>query len=172
MDFVDTRRPNSIIAKNHLSDHPDLPAHVHQGAALQRNKTERVRLQGLQRTLSATERAARPNNNLAVDETTLVYRWKRWMINEGGRQLFFGAFILLHLIAGVFGYLHYQLKDNLTQARATFGAGFTIARTSALLCHIDVIFILLPICRNFISIMRRTPLGTVIPFDKNITFHK
>ena len=33
-------------------------------------------------------------------------------------------------------------------------------------------FILLPVCRNFISILRRTPLNSFIPFDKNITFHK
>ena len=38
--------------------------------------------------------------------------------------------------------------------------------------HFDVAFILLPVCRNFISVMRRTPLGGVIPFDKNITFRK
>ncbi|THU96456.1 hypothetical protein K435DRAFT_892601 [Dendrothele bispora CBS 962.96] len=53
-----------------------------------------------------------------------------------------------------------------------FGLGsVTIARASALLCHINVIFILLPVCGNFISLMRRSPVGTVIPFDKNITFH-
>ena len=38
--------------------------------------------------------------------------------------------------------------------------------------HVDVIFILLPVCRNFISLLRRTPLNDIIPFDKNITFHK
>lgn len=38
--------------------------------------------------------------------------------------------------------------------------------------HIDVIFILLPVCRNFISLLRRTSLNSFIPFDKNITFHK
>ena len=38
--------------------------------------------------------------------------------------------------------------------------------------HVDVIFILLPICRNFISMLRRTPLNQVIPFDKSVTFHK
>jgi NADPH oxidase 2 len=37
---------------------------------------------------------------------------------------------------------------------------------------VDVIFILLPVCRNFISLLRRTPLNDIIPFDKNITFHK
>ena len=47
-----------------------------------------------------------------------------------------------------------------------------IARTAALVLHVDVIFILLPVCRNFISLLRRTPLNDFIPFDKNITFHK
>lgn len=47
-----------------------------------------------------------------------------------------------------------------------------IARTAALVLHVDVIFILLPVCRNFISLLRRTALNDFIPFDKNITFHK
>lgn len=47
-----------------------------------------------------------------------------------------------------------------------------IARTAALILHVDVVFILLPICRNFISLLRCTPLNDIIPFDKNITFHK
>jgi len=47
-----------------------------------------------------------------------------------------------------------------------------IARTAALVLHVDVIFILLPVCRNFVSFLRRTPLNDIIPFDKNITFHK
>jgi NADPH oxidase 2 len=64
------------------------------------------------------------------------------------------------------------MKDNSEGARATFGITFPIARTAALVLHVDVIFILLPVCRNFISILRRTPLNDVIPFDKSITFHK
>jgi predicted ferric reductase len=47
-----------------------------------------------------------------------------------------------------------------------------IARTAALVLYVDVVFILLPVCRNFISLLRRTPLNDVIPFDKAITFHK
>ena len=46
------------------------------------------------------------------------------------------------------------------------------ARTAALILHVDVAFILLPVCRNFVSLLRRTPLNDIIPFDKNITFHK
>jgi NADPH oxidase 2 len=47
-----------------------------------------------------------------------------------------------------------------------------IARSAALVLHVDVALILLPVCRNFISFLRRTSLNTIIPFDKNITFHK
>ncbi|KAF9257679.1 NADPH oxidase isoform 2 [Marasmius fiardii PR-910] len=171
MDLVDSHRPTSIIYNDHLADHPDLRPGAYRGAALQRNKTERYRLQGLQRTITATDRQQQQQ---LIEETqaTFLSKWDLWMINEGGRQLFFAIFIILHILVGALGVVHYQVKDNLNTARKTFGAGFTIARSSALLCHIDVIFILLPVCRNFISIMRRSPLGTVIPFDKNITFHK
>ncbi|KAJ3728688.1 NADPH oxidase [Lentinula raphanica] len=166
MDFMDTRNPNPNFAGHNLEDHPDLkPAG---GAHLQRNKTERVRLQGLQRA-NTTGSLKAP---IEKGSLSFIERWKLWMINEGGNRMFFSVFILLHLLVGALGFTHYTLKDNLVNSRKALGAGFTIARASALLCHVDVIFILLPICRNFISFMRRTPLGTVIPFDKNITFHK
>ncbi|EDR10316.1 NADPH oxidase B [Laccaria bicolor S238N-H82] len=107
-----------------------------------------------------------------VEPKTLREKFSIWMINEGGRQLFFGTWIFLHLLVAVFGFMNYQLKDNLVDARALFGVTFTIARTAALILHIDVIFILLPVCRNFVSLLRRTPLNDIIPFDKNITLHK
>ncbi|KAG4218271.1 hypothetical protein PC116_g33249, partial [Phytophthora cactorum] len=46
-----------------------------------------------------------------------------------------------------------------------------IARSSALVLHVDVAMILLPVCRTFISMARQTPLNGIIQFDKNITFH-
>ena len=30
----------------------------------------------------------------------------------------------------------------------------------------------MPVCRNFISFLRQTPLNDIIPFDKALTFHK
>jgi hypothetical protein len=49
--------------------------------------------------------------------------------------------------------------------------GSVVARGAAQVLHIDVIFILFPVCRNFISLLRRTPLNAIIPFDKNVEFH-
>ncbi|KAJ7632238.1 NADPH oxidase [Roridomyces roridus] len=146
-----------------LDQHPDMDNF--KGASLQRNKTERVRLQGLQRSNTTTAKKA-------TGPLSFGQKVKIWLINEGQRHIFFATFLILHLIVAILGFMHYGLKDNLNTARATFGITFTIARAAALVLHVDVIFILLPVCRNFVSVMRRTPLGTVIPFDKNITLHK
>ncbi|KAI0034788.1 NADPH oxidase [Vararia minispora EC-137] len=152
-----------------MTMHPDLPSYApgEQPSHLQRNKTERRRLQGLQR--SATTVAAK---TLEYKPNGWREKWEKWMINEGGRRVFFFVWVFLHLVVYAFGEVHYTLKDNLTNSNATFGPTFGIARSAALVLHVDVIFILLPVCRNFISILRRTPLNHIIPFDKNITFHK
>ncbi|KAI0315860.1 NADPH oxidase isoform 2 [Amylostereum chailletii] len=151
-----------------LTMHPDLPNYApgDQPSHLQRNQTERRRLQGLQRSNTSGPRSTPYKPSGWQD------KWDRWMINEGGRRIFFFVWIFFHVIAFVFGMIHYRLKDNLVGSNTTFGPTFPIARSAALVLHFDVIFILLPVCRNFISMLRRTPLNHVIPFDKNITFHK
>ena len=64
------------------------------------------------------------------------------------------------------------MQDKLNGARATFALSYPIARSAALVLHLDVGLILFPVCRNLISMLRRTPLNGVVPLDKNITFHK
>ncbi|KAF8805581.1 hypothetical protein BYT27DRAFT_7234265 [Phlegmacium glaucopus] len=108
---------------------------------LQRNRTERKRLQGLQRT--PCKRFVHYGSSLREMEKFNVR-----LINEGGRQTFFAIFLHLLVIA------------------------FAIARSAALVPHVDLAFILLPVCRNFDFYLRRTPLNDQIPFDKNIAFHK
>ncbi|KAF8812829.1 NADPH oxidase B [Phlegmacium glaucopus] len=165
LDFSDGRLPNT---NDTLEQHPDLSDNQPNGAVhLQRNRTERRRLQGLQRTVTNASSTMAPPSDRSVKEKINV-----WRINEGGRQIFFATWILLHLLVIVFGFMNYQLKDNLVNARALFGITYPIARTAALVLHVDVAFILLPVCRNFVSYLRRSPLNDVIPFDKNITFHK
>ncbi|KAJ7143696.1 NADPH oxidase [Mycena epipterygia] len=134
----------------------------------QRNKTERYRLQGLQTSIA-------PKGRLRHDPTRpmkLGEKISLWLINDGRQRVFFAVFIFLHVLVAAFGFVHYGLKDNLDTARATYGITFTIARAAALVLHVDVVFILLPVCRNFITLMRRTPLAEIIPFEKNITLHK
>ncbi|KAJ1301338.1 hypothetical protein OPQ81_003738 [Rhizoctonia solani] len=160
LDFAD-RDPSSEA-------HPDVPQ-----SSLRRNKTERGRLQGLMRINSTT---GIPTIGIRDTPSGVFAAWKakwdHWMVNDGGRQLFFGVYILLHLLVFGLGFVHYDLKDNSVGARSLFGITFPIARTAALVLHVDAAFILLPVCRNFISMLRVSPLGDIIPFDKNITFHK
>lgn len=96
----------------------------------------------------------------------------RWMVNEGYRRLFVLVFLILHIMVFVFGMMNYGLTEKSIGSRATFGLTFPIARSAALVLHVDIALILFPVCRNLISMLRRTPLNGIIPFDKNITFHK
>ncbi|KIW84286.1 hypothetical protein Z517_03536 [Fonsecaea pedrosoi CBS 271.37] len=128
---------------------------------------ERSRSTPLMRMLLSGEVSGEEPRDLSPKE-----KFNRWMVNEGSRRLFVGIFILAHCMLYGFGFMNYQLKDNLTKARATFGYGYPIARSAALVLHFDVACILLPVCRTLISLVRQTPLNGIIPFDKNITFHK
>ncbi|KAF1946756.1 hypothetical protein EJ02DRAFT_335947 [Clathrospora elynae] len=105
-------------------------------------------------------------------ELTRKEKFDVWMVNEGYRRAFVFTFIILHVMVFTFGMMNYGLKDNSIGTRNKFGFTFPVARSAALVLHVDVAFILFPVCRNLISMARRTPLNDIIPFDKNITFHK
>ncbi|KAK5552066.1 hypothetical protein LTR46_009932 [Exophiala xenobiotica] len=128
---------------------------------------ERTRSTELMRILLSGEVSGEAPRELTPRE-----KFRRWMVNEGSRRLFVGTFTLVHCMLYGFGFMNYTLKDNLSQARATYGYGYPIARSAALVLHFDVACILLPVCRTLISLARQTPLNGIIPFDKNITFHK
>ncbi|KAM0525666.1 hypothetical protein ACHAPE_000377 [Trichoderma viride] len=129
-------------------------------------QTERSRWTPLTRMLLSGEMTQEKQQELTNRE-----KFDRWMINEGYRRVFVFVFILAHALIFAFACVHYGLKDSLANARSIFGFTFVIARASALVLHVDVGIILLPVCRTLISLLRQTPLNGVIQFDKNITFH-
>ncbi|KAL5372863.1 hypothetical protein DPSP01_013179 [Paraphaeosphaeria sporulosa] len=128
---------------------------------------ERSRWPPLTRMLMSGEMSDEKPRELYLKE-----KFDRWMVNEGYRRFFVFTFLILHMMVFGFGMAHYGFKDNSIGARNTFGFTFPVARSAALTLHVDVAFILFPVCRNLISMARRTPLNGIIPFDKNITFHK
>ncbi|KAH8080174.1 NADPH oxidase isoform 2 [Filobasidium floriforme] len=142
-----------------------------------RNASERGRLQGLMQWSSTPTKLRLGDGESEVTRETgwigqNLRRLRIWMVNDGSRSIFYGVWILIQVLLFAFALLHYALKDNLSAARAVFGASYVCSRSAAMVLDVDLAFILLPICRNFISLLRRTPLGEVIPFDKNISFHK
>lgn len=165
MDFHDGAHPPASFAVP-LTPPPNILNAM--ANAPRMNAKEQQRLQGLNRVNTTLQVTGKPT---AVLNDTRWRRIRAWMVNEGSRRIFVAIWMLLHAMVFTFGFLNYRLKDNLTQARATYGITYPIARSAALVLHFDVAFILLPVCRNFISILRRGPLNSIIPFEKNITFH-
>lgn len=98
---------------------------------------ERARLSPLTRMLMSGEVSGEAPRNLTIWE-----KYDRWMVNEGSRRLFVFVFIFVHSQVFAFGFINYQMKDNLTGARATFGITYPIARASALVLHFDIALIL------------------------------
>ncbi|CAI4217565.1 unnamed protein product [Parascedosporium putredinis] len=130
-------------------------------------QSERSRWTPLTRMLLSGEMTQEKQKELSGKE-----KFDRWMVNEGYRRVFVFVFALLHALVFAFGFVHYAAKDNLQIARDTFGPTFMIARSAALVLHVDVALVLFPVCRTLISLARQTPLNGIIQFDKNITFHK
>lgn len=82
---------------------------------LQRNKSERDRLQDLMKsTDDSLPMKFRTRNSFFP-------AWDHWMVNDGGQQLFLLVFIFLQAILFAFGFANYFLKDNLNNARSLFG---------------------------------------------------
>lgn len=79
------------------------------------------------------EMSGEPPRDLTLKEKIDV-----WMVNEGYRRISVIVFALVHLMVFAFAFLNFDLKDNLAGARSTFGKSFAIARSAALVLHVDV----------------------------------
>ncbi|TIA80666.1 hypothetical protein E3P92_02846 [Wallemia ichthyophaga] len=103
---------------------------------------------------------------------SLINRMRIFLLNDGLSYLFIGVWVLLCSLVFGLGFVNYDLNDNYAGARAVFGRSFVSAKSAAICLHINIAFILFPVCRTLVSYARSTPLGQVIPFDKHIDFHK
>ncbi|KAL8873444.1 MAG: hypothetical protein Q9174_001092 [Haloplaca sp. 1 TL-2023] len=127
----------------------------------------RARLPPLSRILMSGEMDTTPPRELR-----LVEKIDRWTASKGPRVLFLATFVVIHTMVFTFGFLNYHLKDNLDNARTTFGGAYSVARAAALVLHFDIAILLFPICRTLISLLRQTPLNGIIQFDESVSFHK
>ena len=127
----------------------------------------RARLPPLSRILMSGEMDTTPPRKLR-----LVEKIDRWTASKAHRVLFLATFVMIHTMVFTFGFLNYHLKDNLDNARTTFGSAYSVARAAALVLHFDIAILLFPICRTLISLLRQTPLNGIIQFDESVSFHK
>lgn len=105
--FIDP--PNHYLTSSHASP------------LLYRNKSERDRLQGIQQT------SVKPESTNSIEKPrTFGQKIDLWMINEGGKRLFFFTWILFHCLVVAFGFLNYQLSDDFSHARASYGVTYGV----------------------------------------------
>jgi len=90
----------------------------------------------------------------------LMENWKRlWVI-----VLWLGA------MAGLFSWKFLQYRDK--NAFIVMGYCVCVAKASIETVKLNMALILLPVCRNTLTWLRSTKLGSFIPFDDNLEFHK
>ncbi|XP_058099723.1 putative respiratory burst oxidase homolog protein H [Magnolia sinica] len=90
-------------------------------------------------------------------------------VHENWKQIWV---ILLWLIVNLvlFSWKFVQYKHR--AAFEVMGYCVCIAKGAAETLKLNMAFILLPVCRNTITWLRSTFIGSIIPFDDNINFHK
>ncbi|KAG0249617.1 hypothetical protein BG011_009095 [Mortierella polycephala] len=99
-------------------------------------------------------------------------RMDRFVLNEGPRVLFLCIWTLLQLLVFYFSFEIYNRSIHYSQARANLGITLGVSRGAAAVINFDCSLILFSVCRNLISLLRSTFLNNIVPFDKNILFHK
>ena len=98
---------------------------------------ERSRWPPLTRMLMSGEISDEP-----IRELTPKQKFDQWMVNEGYRRVTVAVFMLTQLLVFAFAAINFSLKDNLNNARQTFGFTYQVARSAALILHVDVALVL------------------------------
>ncbi|KAI5077705.1 hypothetical protein GOP47_0007529 [Adiantum capillus-veneris] len=73
-------------------------------------------------------------------------------------------------MAGIFTWKFLQYRQR--AAFQVMGYCLCTAKGAAETLKLNMALILLPVCRNTITWLRSSPLGSAVPFDDNINFHK
>ncbi|KAI9221431.1 ferric reductase NAD binding domain-containing protein [Blastocladiella britannica] len=106
------------------------------------------------------------------DGSGMIVQWKNWFVNEGTKRFCFLLFIGAQLYLFINTFLMYAVGTNWHVYETLVGPGIATAKSAAACLNLDSGIILFPVCRTAVSLLRVTFLNNIIPFDKNITFHR
>ncbi|KAL6050426.1 Cytochrome b-245 beta chain [Balamuthia mandrillaris] len=93
-----------------------------------------------------------------------------YWINEGPKALFILLYVLANIAVILERFIHYYVVDD--EVFKVLSWGLIGARCSAAALKLNCAIILIPVLRNFLSWIRGTWIGTYLPVDKAIVFHK
>ncbi|KAK4740745.1 hypothetical protein SAY87_024333 [Trapa incisa] len=108
-----------------------------------------------------------------TQESNPLARWYqkvKYFLLDNWKRVWIMA-LYLAIISGLFTYKFIQYKNK--AAFEVMGYCVCVAKGGAETLKFNMALILLPVCRNTITWLRnKTKLGTVVPFDDNLNFHK
>ncbi|KAG0244921.1 hypothetical protein BGW41_005520 [Actinomortierella wolfii] len=99
-------------------------------------------------------------------------KFDKFRLLQGPRAIFLFFWISFQTLIFAFSYLIYQRSHRYSHARSILGHALGLSRGAAAVLNVDCGLILFSVCRNLISVLRSTFLNNIVPFDKNIHFHK
>ncbi|KAL5457610.1 hypothetical protein EMCRGX_G034885 [Ephydatia muelleri] len=99
-----------------------------------------------------------------------------WVVNELPKWIVFGTWALINIVLFIYQFYNFSTLPRYFYTRTLVREALAFARGPAIIINFNIIIILLPVCRNLISLLRGT--GRCMPrtvkrtLDKNLTFHK
>ncbi|XP_040903769.1 NADPH oxidase 1 [Toxotes jaculatrix] len=99
-----------------------------------------------------------------------------WIINNGLTSFILVVWMGINIFLFVWFYLFYDLGDQFFYTRHLLGSALAWARAPAAVLNFNCMLILLPVCRNLLSLIRGSFVccGRTMrkQLDKNLSFHK
>ncbi|CAN6973839.1 unnamed protein product [Brassica oleracea var. botrytis] len=99
-----------------------------------------------------------------------LYNGVKYFVLDNWKRLWVMA-LWIAVMAGLFTWKFMEYRNR--PAYQVMGACVCIAKGAGETLKLNMAIILLPVCRNTITLLRtKTKLGVVVPFDDNLNFHK
>ncbi|KAG8003912.1 Cytochrome b-245 heavy chain [Nibea albiflora] len=99
-----------------------------------------------------------------------------WIINNGLTSFILVVWMAINIFLFVWFYFFYDLGDQFFYTRHLLGSALAWARAPAAVLNFNCLLILLPVCRNLLSLFRGSFMccGRSLrkQLDKNLSFHK
>ncbi|XP_056294934.1 NADPH oxidase 1 [Pseudoliparis swirei] len=99
-----------------------------------------------------------------------------WIINNGLTAFILVVWMAINIFIFVWFYLFYALREEFFYTRHILGHALAWARAPAAVLNFNCLLILLPVCRNLLSLLRGSFVccGRTMrkQLDKNLSFHK
>ncbi|XP_072251535.1 NADPH oxidase 1 [Leuresthes tenuis] len=99
-----------------------------------------------------------------------------WIINNGFTAMMLTVWMGINIFLFVWFYLFYDLGEKFFYTRHLLGSALAWARAPAAVLNFNCLLILLPVCRNLLSLLRGSFVSCSRTMrkqlDKNLSFHK